>query len=74
MMQFRLSFSPLQKRTIFFTDETVLLAAQPLWLSSTDILTYLISTEIRGDKDFQHVNFLFEKLLKKTQTLKNSLA
>lgn len=72
-MQFQLSFNPLLKRTIFLTDETVLVAAHPLWLSSTEIFIYLIFTEIRVDKDFQPVNFSNQKLLK-TQTLKNSLA
>lgn len=72
-MQFQLSFSPLLKRTIFLTDETVFIAAHPLKLSSTEIFMYLISTEIRVDKDFQPDNFSNQKLLK-TQTLKNSLA
>lgn len=72
-MQFQSSFSRLLNRTIFLTDETVLVAGHPLWLSSTEIFTYLISTEIRIDKDFQPVNFSYQNLLK-TQTLKNSLA
>lgn len=69
MMQFRLSFSPLLKRTIVSIDETVLLA---LWLSSMEIFMYLISTDIRVNKDFQPVNFSNKKLLK--TRLKNSLA
>lgn len=64
MMQFQLSFSPLLKRTVFFTDERVLLTARPLWLSSTETSIYLISTEIRVDKYFQPDNFSNQKLLK----------
>lgn len=69
MMQFRLLSSPLLKRTIVFTDETVLLA---LWLSSMEIFMYPISTDIRVNKDLQPVNFTNQKLLK--NRLKNRLA
>lgn len=55
--------SVLYWRGLFSLQMKVLSAAQPWWLSLTDIFMYLIFTEITAD-NFQPVNFSNLKLLK----------